>query len=143
MVDSMKRNSENSVDMKFGVIAVSECSDFLATNLEAVVEALRNQGCLEENIVLKYVPTLHDSVVATQFMAQYTDVDGVIIVAPKQRLMDTLPLMNGIIQIQIQWTMVVEIGGYECAENIVSMISMQNEMEIESTDSRGLRSDLC
>ena len=139
----MKRSSENSVDMKFGVIAVNECSDFLATNLEAVVEALRAQGCLEDNILLKYVPTLHDSVVATQFMAQYTDVDGVIIVAPKAQLMEALPLMNGIIQIQVQWTMVVEIGGAECAKNIVSMISMQNELELASGVSRAERSDFC
>ena len=136
-------SSGNSVDMKFGVIAVSECSNFVATNLEAVVAALRAQGCLEENIVLKYVPTLHDSVVATQFMAQYTDVDGVIIVAPKEQLMQTLPLMNGIIQIQVQWSMVVEIGGAECADYIVSMISLQNEMELASGVSRAERSDLC
>ena len=136
-------SSGNSVDMKFGVIAVSECSNFVATNLEAVVAALRAQGCLEENIVLKYVPTLHDSVVATQFMAQYTDVDGVIIVAPKEQLMQTLPLMNGIIQIQVQWSMVVEIGGAECADHIVSMISLQNEMELASGVSRAERSDLC
>jgi 6,7-dimethyl-8-ribityllumazine synthase len=140
----MKSSSgENSVDMKFGVIVVSECADFLANNLEAVVEALRMQGCLEENIVLKYVPTLHDSVVATQFMAQYTDGDGVIIVAPKAQLMETLSLMNGIIQIQVQWSMVVEIGGAECAKNIVSMISLQNEMELASGVNRAERSDLC
>lgn len=139
----MGRNTDNSVDMKFGVIAVNECVDFMASNLEAVVEALKNQGCLEENIVVKYVPTLHDSVVATQFMAQYTDVDGVIIVAPKSQLMETLPLMNGIIQIQVQWSMVVEIGGAECAKNIVSMISLQNEMELASGVSRAERSDLC
>ena len=140
----MKRTSrENSIDMKFGVIAVSECSDFLAANLEAVVGSLRALGCLEENIVLKYVPTLHDSVVATQFIAQYTDVDGVIIVAPKTQLMETLPLMNGIIQIQVQWSMVVEIGGAECAKNIVSMISLQNEMELASGASRAEGSDFC
>lgn len=140
----MKSSSgENSVDMKFGVIVVSECTDFLANNLEAVVEALRVQGCLEENILLKYVPTLHDSVVATQFMAQYTDVDGVIIVAPKQQLMENIPLMNGIVQIQVQWTMVVEIGGAECAKNIVSMISLQNELELSSGVNRAERSDLC
>lgn len=139
----MGRNTDNSVDMKFGVIAVNECVDFMASNLEAVVEALKNQGCLEENIVVKYVPTLHDSVVATQFMAQYTDVDGVIIVAPKSQLVETLPLMNGIIQIQVQWSMVVEIGGAECAKNIVSMISLQNEMELASGVSRAERSDLC
>lgn len=140
----MKSSSgENSVDMKFGVIVVSECTDFLANNLEAVVEALRVQGCLEENILLKYVPTLHDSVVATQFMAQYTDVDGVIIVAPKQQLMENIPLMNGIVQIQVQWTMVVEIGGAECAKNIVSMISLQNELELSSGVNRAERSDFC
>lgn len=134
---------ESSTNMKFGVIAVDEFSEFVSENLAMLSSVLQNLGCSSENIVVKHVPTLHDSVVATQFMAQYTDVDGVIIVAPKAKLMDTLPLMNGIIQIQIQWTMVVEIGGYECAENIVSMISMQNEMEIEANESRGLRSDLC
>lgn len=134
---------ESSTNMKFGVIAVDEFSEFVSENLATLSSVLQNLGCSSENIVIKHVPTLHDSVVATQFMAQYTDVDGVIIVAPKAKLMDTLPLMNGIVQIQIQWTMVVEIGGYECAENIVSMISMQNEMEIEASESRGLRSDLC
>lgn len=129
--------------MKFGVIAVNEFSEFVSENLPTLSSLLQNLGCSSENIVVKHVPTLHDSVIATQFMAQYTDVDGVIILAPKSTFMGTLPLMNGIIQIQIQWTMVVEIGGYECAENIVSMIAMQNDMEIESTDCKGLRTGLC
>ncbi len=130
--------------MKFGVIAVDEFSEFVSENLATLSVVLQRLGCSIENIVIKHVPTLHDSVVATQFMAQYTDVDGVIIVAPKKQLIDTLPLMNGIVQIQLQWTMVVEIGGYECAENIVSMIAMQNEMELGAPDNvRGFRSDLC
>lgn len=130
--------------MKFGVIAVDEFSEFVSENLATLSVVLQRLGCSIENIVIKHVPTLHDSVVATQFMAQYTDVDGVIIVAPKKQLIDTLPLMNGIVQIQLQWTMVVEIGGYECAENIVSMITMQNEMELGAPDNvRGFRSDLC
>lgn len=129
--------------MKFGVIAVDEFSEFVSENLATLSSLLQNLGCSSENIVVKHVPTLHDSVVATHFMAQYTDVDGVIILAPKKQFVETLPLMNGIIQIQLQWTMVVEIGGYECAENIVSMISMQNQMEIEASESRGLSSDLC
>ncbi|MBR4029470.1 MAG: hypothetical protein IKJ08_07790 [Alistipes sp.] len=139
----MKRKIESSANMKFGVIAVDEYSEFVSENLATLTGVLQNLGCSSENIVVKHVPTLHDSVVATQFMAQYTDVDGVVIVAPKRDLINALPLMNGIIQIQIQWTMVVEIGGYECAENIVSMISLQNEMEIDASESRGLRSDLC
>ncbi|MBQ5594498.1 MAG: hypothetical protein IIU78_02195 [Alistipes sp.] len=135
---------ESSTNMKFGVIAVDEFSEFVSENLATLSVVLQRLGCSIENIVIKHVPTLHDSVVATQFMAQYTDVDGVIIVAPKKQLIDTLPLMNGIVQIQLQWTMVVEIGGYECAENIVSMIAMQNEMELGAPDNvRGFRSDLC
>ena len=134
---------ESSANMKFGVIAVDEFSEFVSENLATLSSLLQNLGCSSENIVVKHVPTLHDSVVATHFMAQYTDVDGVIILAPKKQFVESLPLMNGIIQIQLQWTMVVEIGGYECAENIVSMISMQNQMEIEASESRGLSSDLC
>jgi 6,7-dimethyl-8-ribityllumazine synthase len=134
---------ESSTDMKFGVIVVDEYSEFASENLSTLSSILQNLGCSSDKIVIKHVPTLHDSVIATQFMAQYTDVDGVIILAPKLVFMDTLPLMNGIIQIQIQWTMVVEIGGYECANNIVTMIDMQNEMEIEATDCRGQHSELC
>ncbi|MBO7313407.1 MAG: hypothetical protein J6U48_04175 [Alistipes sp.] len=134
---------ESSTDMKFGVIVVDEYSEFASENLSTLSSILQNLGCSSDKIVIKHVPTLHDSVIATQFMAQYTDVDGVIILAPKSVFMDTLPLMNGIIQIQIQWTMVVEIGGYECANNIVTMIDMQNEMEIEATDCRGQHSELC
>lgn len=134
---------ESSTDMKFGVIVVDEYSEFASENLSTLSSILQNLGCSSDKIVIKHVPTLHDSVIATQFMAQYTDVDGVIILAPREQFMANVPLMNGIVQIQIQWTMVVEIGGYECAENIVSMISLQNEMEIGASDNRGFRSDLC
>jgi hypothetical protein len=30
--------------------------------------------------------------------------------------------------------MVVEIGGAECAENVVEMVAMQSEMEMEAPD---------
>jgi hypothetical protein len=65
----------------------------------------------------------------TEFFAEYTDVDGVIILAPSNRIQGNLALMNGIVTIQVQWNMVVEIGGAECAERIVEMIELQNEME--------------
>ena len=65
----------------------------------------------------------------TEFFAEYTDVDGVIILAPSNRINGNLALMNGIVTIQVQWNMVVEIGGAECAEHIVEMIELQNEME--------------
>ena len=43
--------------------------------------------------------------------------------------MGTLSVMNGIVQIQVQWNMVVTVGGANRAEDIVQMVEMQNEME--------------
>ena len=116
-------------NMKFGVLVVREFLEYTDANLPALVDALTRLGCLSHNIVLKEMPTMHDLLMGTEFFAEYTDVDGVIILAPQNRIMGTLSVMNGIVQLQIQWNMVVEIGGAECAENIVDMITLQNEME--------------
>ena len=114
--------SQPASNMKFGVVVVREFEEYNAQNLMPLVDSLQMLGCTDDNIVVKFVPTAHDVVIATQFMAEYTDVDGVIILAPSNRVNSHLALMNGIVQLQIQWSMVVEIGGAECAKNIVSMI---------------------
>ena len=124
----------NAVNMRFGVIVVRELHDYNAQNMRQTIDKFIGMNCLPDNVLVKYVPTVHDVVVATQFMAQYTDVDGVVILAPQQMIMDMPAHMTGIINIQIQWGMVVEIGGPECAENIVSMIAMQNEMELDAPE---------
>ena len=128
--------------MKFGVVVVHEFEEYNEQNLMPLVDSLQMLGCEAENIVVKVVPTAHDVVIATQFMAEYTDVDGVIILAPQNRIMGTLSVMNGIVQLQIQWNMVVEIGGVECAEHIVNMIVLQNEMEMEAPENRNPRLNL-
>ena len=125
--------------MKFGVVVVREFEEYNAENLMPLVDSLQMLGRTDDNIVVKFVPTAHDVVIATQFMAEYTDVDGVIILAPQNRIMGTLSVMNGIVQIQIHWNMVVEIGGVECASNIVDMIVLQNEMEMEAPENRNQR----
>ena len=131
--------SQVAVNMKFGVVVVHEFEEYNEQNLMPLVDSLQMLGCEAENIVVKVVPTAHDVVIATQFMAEYTDVDGVIILAPQNRIMGTLSVMNGIVQIQIHWNMVVEIGGVECASNIVDMIVLQNEMEMEAPENRNQR----
>ena len=69
-----------------------------------------------------------------QFYAQYTDVDGVVVLAPENRVMGVLSLMNGIVHVQTHWNMVVSIGGAERAEDVVTMLSIQNEMEAEAVE---------
>lgn len=121
-------------NMRFGIILVREFEEYAEQHLSSVVDSLEGMGCVPQNIVVRTVPKLHDVVVATQFFAEYTDVDGVIIIAPENRVMGTLSIMNGIMQIQVQWNMIVEIGGDECAENIVEMVTLQNEMEFEAAE---------
>lgn len=123
-----------AANMKFGVVVVREFEEHADIHATMAINNLAALGCAPQNIVVRSVPRLNDVVIATQFFAEYTDVDGVIIIAPENRLMGTLSLMNGIVQIQIQWNMVVEIGGAECAEHIVEMITMQNEMEMDAPE---------
>ena len=125
----------SATNMKFGVIIVRGFEEYIDANLMPLIDKFINMGCPSQNIVVRTVPTLHDVVIATQFFAQYTDVDGVVILAPENRVMGMLSLMNGIVQIQIQWNMVVAIGGAERADDIVEMIAMQNEMEMAAPDS--------
>jgi 6,7-dimethyl-8-ribityllumazine synthase len=115
--------------MRFGVLVTREFTEYTDTNLPILIEELTRLGCHAQNIVLREMPTMHSLLMGTEFFAEYTDVDGVIILAPNNRVMSNLALMNGIVTIQVQWNMVVEIGGVECAQNIVDMITLQNEME--------------
>ena len=80
------------------------------------------------------MPSLHDIIIMLQFYAQYTDVDGVVVLAPENRVMGVLSLMNGIVHVQTHWNMVVSIGGAERAEDVVTMLSIQNEMEAEAVE---------
>ena len=121
-------------NMKFGIVVTSEFAEYAEANLPVLMENLEQLGCLTHNIIIKKVPTMHDILMCTQFFAEFTDVDGVIVIAPNNRVTGHLALMNGIVTIQVQWNMVVEIGGIECAQNIVDMITLQNEMEMNAVD---------
>lgn len=129
MFSEFTAEEQPALRMRFGVIIVREFDEFVGNNIQELTERLALLGCIPSNILMRSVPTLHDALIATNFFAQYTDVDGVIILAPQNRAMGTLSFMNGISTIQIQWNMVVEIGGAECADHIVEMITLQNEME--------------
>lgn len=132
-------NNQPAHIMKFGILVSSEFAEYVDANLPVLVDELSRLGCRDENIVIKNVPTMHDLLIGTQLFAEFTDVDGVIILAPSNRVNGHLALMNGIVQLQIQWGMVVEIGGAECAANIVEMIELQNEMESNAVITKSRR----
>lgn len=124
----------SAVDMKFGVLIVDEYSDFVERHIGAMLEMLRRMGCLDNDIVVKQIPTLGETVLGVQFFAEYTDVDGVIVVMPAEKLYANQALLGGIVHLQMQWNMPVCIGGSERASDIVQMVALQCEMEAEAPE---------
>lgn len=121
-------------NMKFGVLVVREFEEFVMLELPALIDSLASAGCMPQNIEVREVATTSDVVMATHFFAEYTDVDGVVILAPENRLMSSIPVMNGIVQLQVQWNMVIVVGDSKRAMHAVELVTMQNEMEVEAAE---------
>lgn len=138
-MNSKGNPSDAAVDMKFGILIVDEYSDFVERHFVALLDTLRHMGCLDADIVVKQVPSLGDTVLGVQFFAEYTDVDGVIVLMPTDRLYASQALLNGIVHLQMQWNMPVSIGGSERASDIVEMVALQSEMEAAAPETQGER----
>ena len=113
--------------MKIGVVVVRGCAEYLT----ATVESLKALGCSEQNILVRHAPSVFNATMATQFFAEYTDVDAVVIMAHQG---DSSPeynaMLDGVTTIQIAWTMPGAIGcDSAAAADAVEMVTMQNEME--------------
>ena len=113
--------------MKIGVVVVRGCAEYLT----ATVESLKALGCSEQNILVRHAPSVFNATMATQFFAEYTDVDAVVIMAHQG---DSSPeynaMLDGVTKIQIAWNMPVAIGcDSAAAADAVEMVTMQNEME--------------
>ena len=115
--------------VKLGIIVVREYEDFVDKHIGPFVEQLKEIGCTSQHINVREVAKLHDSIMMIQYFAQYTDVDSVIILAPEERVMQDTALMNGIVQLQLQWNMYVTMGGQERAVDMQEMYFTMREME--------------
>jgi 6,7-dimethyl-8-ribityllumazine synthase len=68
----------NGADFKVGIV-VSEWNDSITNNLfKGAKQALLDNGVPESNILVRYVPGAFELPLASQFMLDNTDVDGVI-----------------------------------------------------------------
>ena len=76
--DYNKENIPNGADFKVGIV-VSEWNDTITNNLfEGAKQALLDNGVPESNILVRHVPGAFELPLASQFMLENTDVDGVI-----------------------------------------------------------------
>ena len=116
-------------NLKIGIVIVDEQMDFAHRNLSATVESLKALGCTEQNILMRHAPRLFNVVMTTQFFAEYTDVDAVVILAQSNPSPEYAAMLYGVTKLQIAWNMPVVIGDCRVASEVVDLVAMQNEME--------------
>lgn len=146
----------SAAEMKFGIVVSEWNSNVTEELLKGAVRTLRDAGCQEHNILIKYVPGTFELPLGAQFFAEYTDVDAVIalgcVVQGETRHFDYIcsGATQGIMQLQITWNMPVAFGvlttdnmqqaldraggkhgnkGDEAAATAVRMVKVQNDME--------------
>ena len=73
-----KNNIPDGADFKIGIV-VSEWNYNITGNLlKGALDTLIENGVQKENISVKHVPGTFELALGAQFMAKYTDVDGII-----------------------------------------------------------------
>lgn len=116
-------------NLKIGIVIVDEQAALAHRNLAATVESLKALGCAEQNVLVRHAPRLFNVVMTTQFFAEYTDVDAVVILAENDSSPEYATMLYGVTKLQIVWNMPVAVGDCRVASEVVDMVSMQNEME--------------
>ena len=157
----------SAADMKFGIV-VSEWNPEVTNALrDGAVRTLRECGCSDENIVVRYVPGTFELPMGARFFAEHTDVDGVIalgcVVKGETPHFDYVCLgaTKGISDVMLEWNMPVAFGvlttldqqqaldraggrlgnkGDEAAVAAIKMVRLQREFELSAEASMNPRS---
>lgn len=148
-------------EMKFGIVVSEWNTEITEALLDGALRTLASAGCPEENILVKRVPGTFELSLGAQFMAEYTDVDGVIVlgcvIQGETRHFDYVcqGVTQGITQLMISWNMPVAFGvlttndlqqaldraggkygnkGDEAAVAAIRMVALQQEMAPEESE---------
>ena len=119
---------------KIGVVIVDEQTEFAHQHLAATIESLKAMGCSEQNILIRHAPKIFNVTLTTQFLAEYTDVDAVVILAEDDHSSAFEAMLYGITKLQIAWNMPVTIGDCSVAADAIEMVALQNKMEAEAPE---------
>lgn len=119
---------------RIGVVIVDEQAAFARHNLIATTESLKALGCSENNILVRHAPKLFNVTLTTQFLAEYTDVDAVVILAEDDKSSTYSAMLYGVTKLQIVWNMPITIGDFSAAAEAIEMVALQNKMEAEAPE---------
>lgn len=119
---------------KIGVIIVDEQAEFAHRHMAATLESLKALGCSDQNILMRHAPKIFNVTLTTQFLAEYTDVDAVVILAEDDHSAAFEAMLYGVTKLQIAWNMPVTIGDFTAAAEAIEMVALQNKMEAEAPE---------
>ncbi len=106
-------------EIKVGIVAEQ------GLDIWSAITCLKQGGCLDQNIIVKYVPQFQLALGAL-FFAEYTDVDCTLVICSQKSEAMSAALIN----LQIQWNMPIEYSEYPAldCENVIRMVLLQSEM---------------
>lgn len=152
----------SAADMKFGIVVSEWNPEVTGALRDGAVKTLRECGCNDENIVVRYVPGTFELAMGARFFAEHTDVDGVIalgcVVKGETPHFDYVCMgaTQGITNVMLEWDMPVAFGvlttldqqqaldrsggklgnkGDEAAAAVIKMIRLQREFELSAASS--------
>lgn len=116
-----------ATEIRIGVVIAG---DSIADDV-VINHLVKLAGLSSSNIVIKHVPNDSQAVMGVLFFAEYTEVDGVVVITNSTSTDWLLCIQKSLYDLQIQWNMPIEIGGgygVAAAESVVRMVQMQYEM---------------
>ncbi|MBQ5843895.1 MAG: hypothetical protein IIW52_03460 [Alistipes sp.] len=114
-------------EIKVGVVAEQ------GLDIWSALTCLKQNGCTDENIVVKYVPSFQLALGAL-FFAEYTDVDCTIVITREYNH----EIATSLLSLQIQWNMPIDYTiapALEC-DAVLKMVQLQSSMAEEVPSER-------
>ncbi len=120
-------------EIKIGIVAEE------GLDIWSALTCLKQSGCVDENIIVKYVPPFQLALGAL-FFAEYTDVDCTIVIGREQ----SDPIAAALINLQMQWNMPIDYTvapALDCAA-VIKMVQLQSSMAEEAQNQVSRQSQL-
>ena len=120
-------------EIKVGIVAEE------GLDIWSALTCLKQSGCVDENIVVKYVPSFQLALGAL-FFAEYTDVDCTIVIGREHND----PIATALINLQMQWNMPIDYTvapALDCAA-VIKMVQLQSSMAEEAPNQVSRQSQL-
>lgn len=120
-------------EIKIGIVAEE------GLDIWSALTCLKQSGCVDENIIVKYVPPFQLALGAL-FFAEYTDVDCTIVIGREHND----PIATALINLQMQWNMPIDYTvapALDCAA-VIKMVQLQSTMAEEAPNQVSRQSQL-